>query len=140
MWLAHYQPTNNPRSQGRVIPSLIIPVKRRTLSGIRNDRNENNDNNESDDDDDTQRHNSRFCVCLFVLFCFLLCFLFVCLFCFVSSLRRELSATRTLKWPCRNRVQITNFGCLSRAMCLQRCAKRQLGLQFHRVKIQLTPA
>ena len=45
---------------------------------------------ENDDDDDRiDRQNSRF-------------------FFLVSSLCRELSPTRTLKWPRRNRVQITS--------------------------------
>ena len=37
------------------------------------------------------------------LFCFVL-------FCFIISLRRELSPTRKLKWPGRNRVQIMRKG------------------------------
>ena len=59
--------------------------------------NNNDNNNNSNDDDDNnndnnnnnriRRRNSR-------------CFT-------ISSLRRELSPTRTLKWPWRSRVQIT---------------------------------
>ena len=56
-----------------------------------NDNNNNNNNNNNDDDDDDdnnriERHNSR-------IFS-------------ISSLRRKLSHTHTLKWPGRSRVQI----------------------------------
>ena len=58
---------------------------------MNNNNNNNNNNNDDDDDDDdddsNERRNSRF-------------FTF-------PSLRRELSPTRTLKWPGHNRVQIT---------------------------------
>ena len=47
----------------------------------------NNDNNNNDSNNRIQRHYSRFFT--------------------ISSQRRKLSPTRTLKWPRRNRVQIT---------------------------------
>ena len=51
------------------------------------DDNNNNNNNNDNDNNHIQRRNSRFLT--------------------ISSLRRELSPTRTLKWRGRNRVQIT---------------------------------
>ena len=48
------------------------------------------------------------CVCVFVcLFVVVFWFFWFCFFLTISSLRREASPTRTLKWPGRNRVQIT---------------------------------
>ena len=51
------------------------------------DDDNNNNNNDNDNNDRIQSSISRFFT--------------------ISSLRRELSPTRTLKWPRRNRVQVT---------------------------------
>ena len=64
-----------------------------------NDDDDDDDNNDDDDDDDDNNRIERRKPRFFFFFT-------------ISSLRRELSPTRTLKWPERNRVQITcNTSC-----------------------------
>ena len=53
-----------------------------------NNNNNSNNNNDNNNNNRTERRSSRF-------------------FFTISSLRREPSPTRTLRWPGRNRVQIT---------------------------------
>ena len=62
-------------------------VSRRDNNNNNNNNNNDNNNNNNDNNNRIERRNSR----LFT----------------ISSLRREPSPTRTLKWPGRNRVQIT---------------------------------
>ena len=61
------------------------------MVSCRRDTGNNNSNNNNNNNNRIERRNSRFF------------FLFLT----IASLHRELSPTRTLKWPGRNRVQIT---------------------------------
>ena len=67
----------------------VVEAGNRELGGAQNNNNNNNNNN-----DNNHNNNHRIEKCDLRFFT-------------ISSLRRELSPTRTLKWPERNRVQIT---------------------------------
>ena len=100
-----------------------------TTTTTTNNNNNNNDDDHDDDNDDDdnnndnciQRRNSSFLT--------------------VSSLRRELSPTRTLKWPNHNRVKITCN--TSGAYHVQRIVchlvrRNSSALKFDRVEIAYT--
>ena len=78
--------------------------------------NNNNNNNDDDDGDDNNRiYKVHFEICTF------------------SSLRRELSPTRTLKWPGHNGVQITCN--MSSACRVQRVVCHLVGRDSSAIKL-----